>query len=94
MTAIRSVDIVIRGRVQGVGYRFWTLQQAEKRGVSGHVRNRSDGTVEAALSGPADTVSALIEACRQGPRGARVEAVTVTERDGAGIQDGFFILHD
>ncbi len=69
MSGHRSVEIIVRGRVQGVGYRAWTKGVAEARGLSGTVRNRHDGSVEAHLAGPADAVAAVIEACRQGPPG-------------------------
>ncbi len=73
--------LVIRGRVQAVGFRAWTEYSALKRGLEGYVRNRRDGTVEAVLAGPADAVDAMIEACRQGPPGARVDAVDIREGD-------------
>ena len=67
--------IIVRGKVQGVGYRAWVAGEAEARKVSGWARNRKDGTVEAVLSGPEHDVSALIEKCRQGPGMARVSGV-------------------
>jgi acylphosphatase len=67
--------VVIRGRVQGIGYRVWTEYTALERGVQGWVRNRRDGAVEALFAGPAEAVAAMIEACRQGPPGARVDAI-------------------
>lgn len=70
--------LVIRGRVQGVGYRDWVVAEAGRRGVTGWVRNRTDGTVEAVLAGPAEAVAALAEACRSGPRGARVTGIAET----------------
>lgn len=73
----RSVEIVVRGRVQGVGYRAWTKGVAEARGLSGTVRNRQDGSVEARLAGPEDAVATMIEACRRGPPGARVQDLAV-----------------
>jgi acylphosphatase len=72
--------VAIQGRVQGVGYRAWTEYEALRLGLEGWVRNRRDGSVEAVFSGPAETVAAMIGACRQGPPGARVEAVV--ERPG------------
>jgi acylphosphatase len=72
--------VVIRGRVQGVGYRAWTEYTALERGLQGWVRNRRDGSVEALLVGPAETVTAMIERCKQGPRGSHVD--TIDQRDG------------
>lgn len=67
--------VVIRGRVQGVGYRAWTEIAALERGIEGWVRNRRDGSVEALFIGPKDEVAAMIEDCRSGPHGARVVGV-------------------
>ena len=67
--------LIIRGRVQQVGYRAWTERTALERGVTGWVRNRRDGTVEAMFSGLPEAVEGMIEACRQGPPGARVVAI-------------------
>ena len=71
--------VVIRGIVQGVGYRAWAEDEALRRELEGWVRNRRDGTVEAVFSGPDQEIEAIILACRQGPRGARVDAVDITE---------------
>jgi acylphosphatase len=67
--------VVIRGRVQGVGYRGWTEDTAIAQGVEGWVRNRRDGSVEAVFAGAEEIVLAMIEMCREGPSGARVDAV-------------------
>lgn len=72
---------VIHGRVQGVGYRAWTEDLAQRLHLEGWVRNRRDGTVEAVFSGPEKAVLAALEACRTGPRGAHVEKVEVDEGD-------------
>ncbi|HMO30255.1 acylphosphatase [Enterovirga sp.] len=69
------IRIVIRGRVQGVGFRYWTAGLARDLGLGGWVRNRRDGSVEAVFRGPAETVGRMIEACRGGPPSARVETV-------------------
>ena len=71
--AIRHVTI--RGRVQGVGYRYFVDQAARSRDLKGWVRNRRDGSVEAVFAGPAGAVTAMIAACRRGPSSARVEAL-------------------
>jgi len=64
--------VIIEGRVQGVWFRGWTIEQARSRGLDGWVRNRSDGSVEALFSGPSDAVVAMVQACRRGPRCAHV----------------------
>ena len=78
----------IRGRVQGVWFRAWTSQEAAKRGVTGWVRNRRDGSVEALFMGDRAAVGALIEACREGPELARVESIEETPDPGERT-DGF-----
>ncbi len=72
--------VVIRGRVQGVGYRAFTEYAALDRGLAGWVRNRRDGAVEALFAGPPTAVAEMIDACRRGPPGARVDVVD--EREG------------
>jgi acylphosphatase len=80
VSAAESIrHVIIRGRVQGVGYRAWAEYEALKLGLGGFVRNRRDGTVEAVFAGPTAAVAAMIEACRQGPPGARVTAIDVNE---------------
>jgi acylphosphatase len=76
--------LIVHGRVQGVWYRGWTVDQAEALGLDGWVRNRSDGSVEILASGPDEAVAELIRRCHDGPsaaRVARVERVEVTESD-------------
>jgi acylphosphatase len=65
--------------VQGVGYRAWTEVTAEERGVEGWVRNCRDGSVEALFAGPEELVLTMIELCRDGPPGARVDAIDQRE---------------
>ena len=72
-------QIVIRGQVQGVGYRAWAEITALELGVEGWVRNCPDGSVEAVLAGSEEVVLTMIELCRDGPPGARVEAVDQRE---------------
>ncbi|CCD91409.1 putative Acylphosphatase [Bradyrhizobium sp. ORS 375] len=67
--------VVVRGRVQGVGYRAWVEDQAILNGLEGWVRNRADRSVEAVFAGPADEVAAMVTACRKGPPAARVDDV-------------------
>jgi acylphosphatase len=70
--ASASTLVRVTGRVQGVWYRAWTAEQARARGLSGWVRNRADGSVEALFHGPAAAVADMIAACRQGPPAAQV----------------------
>jgi acylphosphatase len=67
--------VVVSGRVQGVGYRYFVEQAARSRDLEGWVRNRRDGSVEAVFAGPADAVAAMIAACRRGPSSARVDTL-------------------
>ncbi|MCC2977630.1 acylphosphatase [Sphingomonas sp. PL-96] len=78
----------ITGRVQGVAYRAWMIDQAQSLGITGWVRNRADGSVEAVVAGPAEQVEALLTRVRHGPSGARVADVTVTETP-AQVHDDF-----
>jgi acylphosphatase len=75
--------IVVRGRVQGVGYRAFVEDEGRRRGLQGWVRNRRDGSVEAVFAGPAAEVEAAIEACGRGPFSARVSALD--QRDGTEV---------
>ena len=78
MNVIRHV--IVRGRVQGVGYRAFVEDEATRRGIAGWVRNRRDGTVEAVFEGTAEAIAGMIEACREGPHGAWID--TIDEREG------------
>jgi acylphosphatase len=91
MSDVRTVSAIIRGRVQGVSYRAWTKDQAEGLGLSGTVRNRSDGSVEALFSGPAEVVERMLALCRKGPLLARVDDVAVTEAAAVPASPGFMI---
>jgi len=70
--------VFVTGRVQGVGFRVYTVDEAEVRGVAGWVRNTPDGRVEAVFEGERAAVEAMVEWCRKGPRAARVGSVDVT----------------
>ena len=85
--------VVVEGAVQGVGYREFIRRAALKLGVSGWVRNRSDGTVEALVRGPPPAVEALVAEMRKGPRFASIERLNVIERDEAdGDESGAFVI--
>ncbi|HTM60012.1 MAG TPA: acylphosphatase [Burkholderiales bacterium] len=72
---MRTRQIRVSGRVQGVGYRFALRDEALRLGVKGWVRNRADGSVEALLQGDDDAVAALVAWAQRGPRAAKVDAV-------------------
>ncbi len=83
MSVVRR-RVVVSGRVQGVYFRDSCQQMARRLGVSGSVRNRDDGRVEAVMEGPEEAVDQLVAWCRVGPRRALVTGVTVTEEDPVG----------
>ena len=85
---MRHVHVMLRGRVQGVGYRAWCAREAERRGLLGFVRNSRSGAVEAVFAGPAEEVEAMLAACRTGPAGARVDEMLVNEMSDAALAAG------
>lgn len=76
--AVETARLRITGQVQGVGYRLWATRTAASLGLRGWVRNRTDGSVEALVTGAPKAVAAFIEASRKGPIGAHVRDVTIT----------------
>jgi acylphosphatase len=91
----RNPDVVrqraiVRGRVQGIGYRWTARSEARRLGVAGFVTNRADGTVEVEAEGPPDAVSEFLDWLRRGPTGAHVDAVEVEPLSPAG-DEGFTI---
>ena len=70
-----ALRLMIFGRVQGVGYRAFVAEEGRRLGVTGWVRNRSDGSVEAVVSGDGRAVAAMLAACRRGPRFSAVERI-------------------
>ncbi|MBZ8134527.1 acylphosphatase [Afifella sp. IM 167] len=73
----KSIHVLISGRVQGVGFRAWTEAEASRLGLSGWVKNRPDGAVEAVFSGPAERIDDMLARCRAGPRFASVGEVRI-----------------
>ena len=90
---MKAERVVIHGKVQGVWYRAWTVDQARQRRLSGWVRNRGDGTVEAVFAGDPAVVEAMIEACRTGPKHARVGEIERFPAE-APAEKGFHQLPD
>ncbi len=85
---MKSVHVLITGRVQGVGYRDWLVAEARQLGLSGWVRNVGYDTVEALLAGDAAAVEACLQKCWRGPRLAAVTAITETLAE-APVEGGF-----
>jgi acylphosphatase len=81
---------VIHGNVQGVFFRDSTRDQARSHGVSGWVRNREDGAVEAVLEGPSDAVEQLLHFLKEGPSRADVQSVDVDDEPPEGL-DSFVV---
>jgi acylphosphatase len=75
------IQVIIQGRVQGVGYRAWLEYQARAGRLEGWVRNRRDGSVEAVFAGHAKAVAEMVALCRHGPPGAHVTAVVKESAD-------------
>ena len=87
------IQATIRGRVQGVCFRMETRDAANQHGVTGWVRNKADGTVEAVFEGSRQRVQAVLDWCRQGPPLSRVEDVVVKNETFAGEFTGFDIRY-
>jgi acylphosphatase len=84
-----AVHLVVVGRVQGVAFRIRAVDEATRLGVSGWVRNRHDGTVEARAEGTPEAVQAFVAWCRHGPPAARVDEVQVSAVPPTGLDRGF-----
>lgn len=80
----RTVMVRVKGRVQGVGFRYWTQNEALQLGLAGWVRNESDGSVRALLDSPDGAVAEMLERLRRGPGGAAVSDVELLP---PGVQD-------
>jgi acylphosphatase len=78
--------IIVRGRVQGVGYRAFVAEIAAVHGLAGWVRNCRDGSVEAVLMGAADKVADVIEECQRGPLHARVTGIETSEAEPSALE--------
>jgi acylphosphatase len=84
----KRVRVRIRGRVQGVFFRAEAQERAESLGIAGWIRNAEDGSVEAAFEGDEERVRSLIDWCRRGPAGAKVDDVEVEAEEPTG-ETGF-----
>ena len=87
-----ALQLRVTGLVQGVFFRAWARDEAQALGVSGWIRNCSDGSVEALLEGEAEAIEELIDLLREGPPGAQVEDVEIEEADREGLSS-FEVRH-
>ena len=85
---MRAFHLIISGRVQGVWFRAWTSEQAEKLGLRGWVRNRADGAVEAVIADPDEALETMLERFEEGPPLAKVSKVE-KEPWGGEVPEGF-----
>ena len=90
MTAILARKVQIYGRVQGVFFRQWAVNQARELGVNGWIRNRPDGSVEAHVAGGTSAVMQLVDRMRDGPPSARVDDFVVGEVEAEAVE-GFSV---
>ena len=86
---VLQARLTITGRVQGVGYRHWAMTTGRRLGLTGWVRNRTDGSVEALIVGEDAAIGAMIDACRRGPAMAQVDTVDIEPVDLDVLPEGF-----
>jgi acylphosphatase len=90
MTQIRSVKVRVYGIVQGVGFRYFTQQEAHRLGLSGHATNLADGSVEVVAQGESNAVEKLVAWLKAGPRTASVDFIEVYELENSAENTGAF----
>ena len=91
---MKKLHIVITGKVQGVGFRYWLYQIANEKNVYGWVKNKNTNEVEAVLLGEDKNVDELIKLVRKGPSSARVENLNIQNYQKEYLRKSFDILHD
>jgi acylphosphatase len=85
--------VIVRGRVQGVAFRHYTAEAAQRNGVTGWVRNLTDGSVQGCFEGEQEDVHAQVQWCRRGPPQARVDELVLEEGKYTGEFSGFSVRH-
>ena len=91
--AKKACKIIIKGRVQGVGFRFFTQDKAQDYGITGYVKNLFDGTVEVQAQGEEDKLKVFIEELKSGPQMAHVENTDIRWLEAENQYDSFTIEH-
>ncbi len=77
---MQTVELIIKGKVQGVGFRYFAKKKADELGITGWIKNEQDGTVKAVICGNEPQISAFVDWCRKGPAHALVTQVEMRER--------------
>jgi acylphosphatase len=90
VSELRRAHVLVRGRVQAVGFRASAFSRARSLGIAGWVQNTLDGAVEAELEGPPERLELLLDWFGRGPHGARVDDVSIEWREPVG-GEGFFV---
>lgn len=87
-----QLRIIVSGRVQGVGFRWYVKEKAEKSGLTGYVKNLHNNSVEIVAYGDTDDLERLLDYCRRGPESSRVNDIQVKWDDTVPVSDDFEIL--
>ena len=91
---MKKVHIIISGKVQGVGFRYWLYQKSSKRNVYGWVKNKISGEVEAVLIGDCKNVDEILELCKQGPLSSKVTNIKTQNYKQEQFKKSFDILNN
>ena len=92
-SSLKAFRVRVEGRVQGVGFRYYTEKEANRLGISGWVRNCADGSVEAVICGSEEQVNAMLTWLKHGPSSAEVTQTIVTAADSDPFPDAFRTTH-
>lgn len=91
MADLIRLEAVVRGRVQGVGFRYHIVREARRLGLAGWVANERDGSVRTVVEGASDALDRMEDLLRTGPPGSFVEGVSLVRMPGTGLFDGFVV---
>jgi len=86
--------VIIKGYVQGVGFRYWAYQRATYLGIKGYVKNRCDGSVEVLAAGEGENLEHFLQLLNKGPAGAQVDEVEIIEVSDSVLGEDFHIKYD
>lgn len=86
---VQRLKVLLEGRVQGVSMRFYTQQKASELGLTGYVRNLTDGRVEAVFEGPKPSLDAVLKWCQTGSPNARIDSIAMRYEEAEGRFSGF-----